>query len=171
MLLCPNPRWSVAEALEAHVLGRRVALSGDWEGTEEPGQGWRGQANLKRKAKEELKKRWSCRQSWGHKVWVAFLSHPLLQPRSSPSCAELHVFAVTLTCAQLPRMACPHPSPPCELFLACFLVKELGTAQAVSRLQLAGTAVAGCDFSFRPRAYSCGPVTRREIHLWVTEEH
>lgn len=95
-----QPQMVCGGSTEAHVLGSRVALSGDREGAEEPGRGWRVQANLKRKEKEELrKKRWSCRQSWGDKVWVALLSHPLLQPRSSPSCAELYAFAVTLMCA------------------------------------------------------------------------
>lgn len=94
MLLCSRPRWSMMKIFEACVLRRRLAVQGNQEEAEKLGRGWKGQANLKEekgKGKNGGRReggRRSRENNWGGGGGAAFLSNPLLQPRSSPSCAE-----------------------------------------------------------------------------------
>lgn len=150
MILCSWPRWSMMEVLEACVLGKRLAVWGNWEEAEKPGRGWKGQANLKEEKGEGNNggRRDGGRQSRG-KNWVGGF------PQQSSASAKVfsQLCRATAWCwpvqTTMPCMECSnHGSgwhwPHTSLGDVCLLPgKGVRATWAVNRLQFGGTALAG----------------------------
>lgn len=186
MLLCSRPRWSMMKIFEACVLRRRLAVWGNQEEAEKLGRGWKGQANLKEekgKGKNGGRReggRRSRENNWGGGGGGRLSSAILCFSQGPLPAVQSH--GVTLTCADHRAMrGVQQPwvrmvlTPRLLRRCPCLLPGKGARGHSVSEQAAVWSHIFGrlCwlpYFSFRPRACSCGPVTMKQICLWVTDE-